>query len=283
MKENKKISKTLIISIFYLLGKIFKRKGVPILLYHRVIESPVESPISAISINSFEQQMINLQKKGYKTLNTEQFVQYINNGLKHIPKKSFMITFDDGFEDNYKAIKLAKNYGFNCIVFVSTNFIGNSYQHVPFIGKNRKDQVVLKGDISFLSYKQLQELHELGTEILPHTHNHASLPNIEKSLLRNEISESTNIISGIINKKPKLFSYPYGDYDDGTITELKKNNYIGAFAVIDGVNVKGEDLFKIKRHNVSDVSNLYFELLLMQSYAWYKKTGIILRKIGLKI
>lgn len=66
-------------------------------MYHHIL--PKSSFISS-SVSEFEAQMAYLARCGYKALSLEEFFLYKKAKLK-VPKKSVLITFDDGWRDNF--------------------------------------------------------------------------------------------------------------------------------------------------------------------------------------
>ena len=79
-------------------------QSVIILTYHRVI-SPEDchdifsSPHIVVTKNTFEKQ-IKFLSDNYRILSLEEFYEY-SSSRKTLPPKSAVITFDDGWKDNY--------------------------------------------------------------------------------------------------------------------------------------------------------------------------------------
>ena len=69
---------------------------VPVLMYHHV--SPETGPITTTPKN-FESQMKGLVDEGYTTLTCDQFADFLAG--KPTPPKSVLLTFDDGYLDNW--------------------------------------------------------------------------------------------------------------------------------------------------------------------------------------
>ena len=70
--------------------------ALPILMYHHV--SP-NSGLVTVSPDTFKAQIKVLAKEGWHTIGTEQLESFYAG--EHLPKKSLMITFDDGYLDNW--------------------------------------------------------------------------------------------------------------------------------------------------------------------------------------
>jgi len=109
-------------SILYKAKKIkeVKRNGAVILLYHRVINLQSDPQQLAVSPEHFEKH-IQLIKRKYDVLSFDE-LYYILSTKKKIPKKSILITFDDGYNDNFYHCKdILTNNKVPAVFFVSTS------------------------------------------------------------------------------------------------------------------------------------------------------------------
>ena len=66
-------------------------------MYHHVLK---KGGFIASSAEDFASQMRFLAEAGYKTLTMSEFIAY-KKGELAVPKKSVLVTFDDGWKDNY--------------------------------------------------------------------------------------------------------------------------------------------------------------------------------------
>jgi peptidoglycan/xylan/chitin deacetylase (PgdA/CDA1 family) len=112
----------------WLKHKIFGQNVVAILLYHRVIpdglvKNVFSLPGIVVSQDSFEKQMGFLSKK-YNVISLN---DYINMRQKEntLYPKTVVITFDDGWKDNYLyAFPILKKYNLPVTIFLTAGFIG---------------------------------------------------------------------------------------------------------------------------------------------------------------
>lgn len=94
---------------------------VPVLMYHHV--TPAGGAIN-VSPEHFRDQMAWFKKHGYTSLSCQQFAEHLNG--KPAPAKSILITFDDGYLDNYVyAWPILQEYGFKATIFIVTAWIGS--------------------------------------------------------------------------------------------------------------------------------------------------------------
>ena len=103
-----------------------------ILPYHSVVEHP-NGFFPENSLSSFKKQMAHLAKH-YRVIDFETLMDRIQKGRSL--HRCVVITFDDGFLDNYKlAGPVLKKYNLPATVFLTTDFINN--QTIPWFIKFR--------------------------------------------------------------------------------------------------------------------------------------------------
>ena len=101
------------------------KSQVGILLYHRVSPSHADWCIKPLSPRSFERQM-EYFRQYYKILSLDTLVQHIKQ-REPLPEKAVVITFDDGYKDNYLyAYPILMKYGIPATIFLTTGHIGSS-------------------------------------------------------------------------------------------------------------------------------------------------------------
>lgn len=106
----------------------------------------------------FKTQMKYIKDNGYTTLTPKQLYNFFVEN-KPIPKKSVVITFDDGYLDNYKyAYPILKEFNLKATIFVIASNIDK--------------------DNRCMTSKQLKELQNNGIDIESHTFNHEELISI---------------------------------------------------------------------------------------------------------
>ena len=108
----------------------FRRKHFSVLAYHRVNSLPAsnypfeEGTISATP-SQFEKQIL-FVKKHFNVINFNVLSRFLRC-KKRIPHNALVITFDDGYADNYHiAFPILKKYGLTATVFVATGKVNSS-------------------------------------------------------------------------------------------------------------------------------------------------------------
>lgn len=200
--------------------------SVPILAYHQVSE---ENDLYSVPAEQFAEQMKYLSDKGYHAISLEElFASY--EGKKTLPSKAIIITFDDGYEDNFlAALPIMEKYNMKATVFV-----------VP----------ALVNTPDYLSWQQILAMKDRNIEIGSHTMNHVGLGDVSPEEQRKEIVDSKITLEQHIGKTVKFFAYPYGQFTPVTQQLLREAGYQGASSGIPGLNNKATDAYALKRVNV---------------------------------
>lgn len=206
-----------------------------VLMYHSISEHKVKEKHNKwrVKPEDFEKQIDWFFKKGW----TSYTITELSN-LKEISNKSFVITFDDGFEDNYiNAFPILKKYNFKATIYLVPNETTNHWEinNTSYLS-------------NFLNEEQIRIMQESGLiEFGAHTLSHVNLSTINKDELEKEIYESKKEVEKLINKECESFAYPYGKFDDKIIKVVKQAGYKNATVVKRGLFKKNDDPFTIKR------------------------------------
>src|SRR5699024_11146624 len=149
--------------------------------YHDISPEP---GLVTCSPEHFEDQLAWLYKHGYHSLTTQQFAAHLAG--KPTPKRSVLITFDDGYLDNWVyAYPLLKKYGFNAVLFIVTAWIGDGdpravaqtpseREGLPEIYSHKACMTAIEQGLSddvMLRWSEVRRLEDEGVfEFHSHTH-----------------------------------------------------------------------------------------------------------------
>ena len=180
----------------------------------------------------FEKQMAWFAKHGWYSYTISEMVEAMK-----LPVKSFCITFDDGYEDNFtNALPVLQKYGFKATVYLVPHYEYNSWEKF-------EDEKFDK----LLSKEQILKMQEgMLIEFGSHTLNHKNLLTISKQEAEIEIKKSKVEVEKIIDQKCKAFAYPYGKYNEASIQMVEDSGYSSATVVKRGF-FEANDPFEIKR------------------------------------
>lgn len=172
---------------------------VPIISYHHFAKKCRSN--LCISSRVFDQQMKYLKGNGYKVITMGELLGFLQ--YRHaIPKKSVVITIDDGYRSAYDvAYPILKKYGFTAILFLYTDYVGVSK--------------------SAITWDQLREMKADGFEVGSHTVSHCDLTKRMAgdhdqdylARVQKELVESKKIIDEELKQDTICIAYPYGRYN----------------------------------------------------------------------
>ena len=175
----------------------FFRLRVPILMYHRIVpRAEAGNSIADLVVppDTFDAQLTALAAAGWHTITLGTLARDL---AAHItpPAKTFVITFDDGWDDGYNyAFPILEGHG-----FVATYFVIAGRIDTP----------------GFLSSAQLRALVAAGDEIGDHTMNHVNLAKSTASTVRFEVNAAAARIAQVTGYWPQSLAYPSGTANSG--------------------------------------------------------------------
>ncbi len=149
---------------------------IPVMMYHHVSPEPEDS----ISINpqNFEMQIKYLAEARYRSLHLPEFFSLLRSW--NIPEKLVLITFDDGYADNFiYAYPILKKYGMKATIFPVTAFIKDSIEKrgalTPDFELLMRTPFAKRGLDDFLTWEEMKEMLSGGLiDIQAHCHDHAA-------------------------------------------------------------------------------------------------------------
>ncbi|MCP3928439.1 MAG: polysaccharide deacetylase family protein [Bacteroidetes bacterium] len=120
-KKFKSIARSSLYGIgFFDLMRLLQRQRVTILMYHRFSE---KSEPFKLSQKIFSQQLHYLSRK-YSLIRLTDYVLMLYGERSNLPPNPLIITFDDGYQDNYEyAYPVLKKYNAPATIFLTTDFI----------------------------------------------------------------------------------------------------------------------------------------------------------------
>ncbi len=214
---------------------------IPVLMYHRIVASPALNSKHGIWVttSNFEQQLRSLRQRGFTSITLRQYDEF-RRGVGPLPAKPIILTFDDGYEDNYIfAFPLLQKYESKAVIFTTgdlkrrTNYWDVDEPRLPL-----------------LSVKQMREMANAGIEFGSHTVSHSKLTEIPILAALREIARSKEILEQTLSSIVTSFAYPYGAFHDQVKHLVAQSGYRYAVAGDEGPMSLWEDFFEIRRTQV---------------------------------
>lgn len=269
-------------------------QAIPVLMYHHV--TPHKGLVT-VSPDVFEQQIRWLSKRGYHSLTCAQFVDFLQG--RPIPAKSVLITFDDGYLDNYVyAYPILRHYQMHAVLFIVTGWIGEGEPR-PYRGMNeailpecpdhRKCMMALKegcADEVMLRWSEVKVMREDGTfEFHSHTHTHTRWDKIwtsdrqeKRAELEKDLLQAQTLLTQKLGEKSHHLCWPQGYYDQDYIDVALKLGYRYLYTTAKQMNERTIDPLKIGRIVIKNKVNPWFcSRMWLYRLPWLGKTYLALR------
>ena len=215
---------------FHLLNYVSNRKGVSVLMYHRINDSLPPSDL-IMSTDKFREHMEYL-KDYCDVIKTEELCDLFghSNDLPRRRRPQVVITIDDGYRDNFlNAYPILKEFQLPATIFLITGMIGTNekmprYEHIP--------------EPDMLNWEEIKEMSQNNITFGAHTVTHPHLPTLRYAEQKQEIESSIRILYDHFPQEltRSIFCYPYGEYNSDTLRIMKELGIKIAFTVKRGIN-----------------------------------------------
>ena len=181
-----------------------------------------------------------LSNLGYHAITARQLVDHQTKGTP-LPDKPVMITFDDGWRNQYaNAWPLLRKYGFTATFFVNPQPISAGYR-------------------AYMTRDMVTALAKAGNDIESHTWRHQPLTRTRKLTAQqfqksnfSQLTKANDWIRKVVGQQPVAICYPYGYYDLETIGMMQAAGYKAGFSVDEGVaDARPWDAFQMSRFTIT--------------------------------
>lgn len=223
-----------IYQILAVLDGIFPwRRQVVILAYHGIGRDEWRF---SVSFNDFCRQIEQVMAAGYQPVTLEEVFAYIETEAT-LPKKSFAVTFDDGYRDVLVVKHFLAKKGIHPAVFVLAEPEGAERQE---LGTERH----------FLSRGEIFELRAAGWEIGCHSTTHADFSELSAEALEREVVTAKQYLEDHLGFTIRYFAYPKGFHDSRIRATVQRAGYRGALSMDDGFIGPKTDPYAVPRVGV---------------------------------
>ena len=226
----------------------------PIIMYHSILNDKKLQNDYTISPALFEKDLKYLTSNGYTTVTVEDLINYVYHG-KDLPDKCIMLTFDDGYYNNYYyAYPLLKKYKCRAVIspiasmtekFTQTQDISVTYGH---ISDDNIREMVNSGYVEIQNHSY--DMHTL-TPRKGVSKKRGESAEDYKNTVTNDITKAQNYLENVTGKKPSCFVYPFGAKSDGTEEIVRELGFVCTMTCTEEPNVitrDKESLFELGRY-----------------------------------
>lgn len=205
-------------------------------MFHRVVDQIPEGPLYDIHYtrDNLEKLLGSLQDRGYETVTFGDLLD------REVLRKPVILTFDDGYEDNYTyLLPLLRKYRMKAVIYllgdrsVRTNTwdLPQGAVEAPLMGK-----------------EQILEMAESGlVEFGAHSMTHAKLTQLPPELMEAQIHDCKTSLEKLLKREVFSFAYPYGLLNERVKEAVAQAGYRFGIAVEWGPDQFGDDLMQVRR------------------------------------
>lgn len=181
----------------------------PVLMYHKV-GAPVTCPQDRflnISEGAFRRQINLMVRLGYQCRTFAEVADALSQG-KTLPRRTFAITFDDGYRCiGETAAPILAEFNLTATIYAVPEYVGKT---------NGWDSGIGKPLVELLDWSGLRRLADSGWEIGNHSRSHRPLGRLEDAEAEAEIREGKEKLEAVLGVTVLSFCYPYGNLNTRT-------------------------------------------------------------------
>ncbi len=226
---------------------------VPIIMYHSILKNSNRGKY-IVTPSAFEEDLKYLNKNGYTAIVFQDLIDYVYEGTD-LPEKPVILTFDDGYYNNYVYIyPLLKQYDSRAVISIVGAYTDLYTENAD-----------TNANYAHLSWDKVRELAGSGyVEIQNHTYNMHSLdkgrkgckrkdsetPEEYKAALSDDIGSLQEKCITELGKAPTVFTYPFGLVSSESLDVVKELGFKASLSCEEGINElerRPEQLFLLKR------------------------------------
>ena len=234
----------------------------PILMYHRVVDR-VDAPDPyrlCVTASEFETHMKYLCDRRFQVISVEDVARATAEG-EWPWVKPVVITFDDGYMDNYTyAFPILKKYELKASIMLVTSYIGRT---------NEWDQDSDTMASPLLGTDEIQEMARNGITYGSHTLTHRALTELDDDEAWKELVESKSALEALTGSEINVFCYPYGHSTPRLHDMVMRAGYSAAI----GIEQVEHTLFNLSRVNSARTKNSALLWRLKVSGVYHRLLG----------
>jgi len=209
-------------------------------MYHHVddlprsVVDPYRRDLTAPTLQ-FKLQLDLLERYRVKTVSLADLVSHFA-GAEPLPERAVVLTFDDGYEDNYRlAYALLRQYGMTATFFIITDLVGEP---------------------GYLTWDELRDMQQHGMSIESHTLTHPDLSILPLRELRRQLGESRLALERELDRAVRFIAYPSGQYSPLVVSEARAAGYEAAVTINYGLVQHGTTPFELMRVRVKGADTI---------------------------
>lgn len=239
---------------------------IPVLMYHKIPDAPLATKHQIyVTKDNFEKHLAYFKKQNLTPITFADYLKYANGELPlaAFPSRPIILTFDDGYTDNYtNLLPLMQQYGYRGVLYL----LGDAE-----VRYNQWDLAVdptePRADIMDLAQKRA--FVAAGWEIGAHTMSHPRLTALPLPEAAAEIQRSKAALEAALQTEIVTFAYPYGDLNEAVKATVREAGFaLGIATDTGGLTIEADrmQVFRVNMFPNESTSSLF-----KKTSPWYRK------------
>ncbi|WBO84853.1 glycosyltransferase [Hymenobacter yonginensis] len=219
----------------------------PVLMYHKIPTEPLQTKHRIfVTKDRFEEHLRFFRQQQFTPITFLDYLAFANGErpLADFPARPLILTFDDGYLDNYtNLLPLMQQYGYRGVLYLLGDpAIRYNYWDVD------TDPTEPRSDI--MDEAQKRAFVAAGWEIGAHTMRHARLPELPAAEAAQEIQYSKTALEQALATRIVSFAYPYGALTPETKAQVHAAGFAFGVATDTGGLHLEDDRMQVFRVNM---------------------------------
>jgi peptidoglycan/xylan/chitin deacetylase (PgdA/CDA1 family) len=208
-----------------------------------------------------------------------------------LPRKSLVVTFDDGHRGNHALLPLLRRYGCRPTIYLVSGIVGTA-RHFWFrdarqqfhrlkVLPNQQRLDALRAELGFTPQKEFApetrqalsalEIREMApwVDFGSHTCFHSILTTCTDDEARRELGDSKTELERLLGRAVRHFSYPNGDYREREVRLARESGYASARTIDVGWSDVSSDPFRLRITGVTDDASIGLLTVQLSGVATY--------------
>ena len=225
----------------------------PIIMYHSILKDGARQGKYVVSPDVFAADLDALRRRGYETVTVTDLLAYVQDGAP-LPEKPVMLTFDDGYYNNYVyAYPLLRERGMRAVVSIigcQTALFTENGEENAYWSHLRVERLLEMQDV-FEVQNHSWNLHEYG-ERRGCLRRRGEDETTYETLLREDTGQAQRLITEAGLPAPTCYTYPFGACSEESERVLREMGFQCTLGCEERVNTVTQDadcLFGMGRFN----------------------------------
>ena len=239
---------------------------IPVLMYHKIPDVPLVTKHQIyVTKSNFEKHLVYFKKQKLTPITFADYLKFASGELplKKFPSRPIILTFDDGYTDNYtNLLPLMQQYGYRGVLYLLGDFdLRYNKWDADF------DPTEPRSEIMDLAQKQA--FVAAGWEIGAHTMSHPRLTTLLPPEAAAEIRRSKTELEAALQTEIVSFAYPYGDCNKVVKKAVRAAGFaLGVATDTGGMHLEDDrmQVFRINMFPHETTSSLF-----KKTSPWYRK------------